>query len=77
MLSSFQLLGEEEGQEKKTVYSLWSFEFYQQLFDVDSKQVGDRIVWSMLPKPGTSYLQTYIRPGPDLYGENFLYFNFL
>ena len=39
------------------------------MFDVDSKQVGDRIIWSMVPKPDTSYLQTYIRPNPDLYGE--------
>ncbi|XP_076045361.1 protein YIPF1-like [Oratosquilla oratoria] len=62
-----QLLEEQEG-EKKTGPSFWTFEFYQQFFDIESGQVGDRIIWSMVPKPGVNYLQTYIRPKPDLYG---------
>lgn len=53
----------------KSGASFWTFEFYQQFFDVESKQVGDRILWSVVPKPGVSYLQSYIRPNPDLYGE--------
>ncbi|XP_071531742.1 protein YIPF1-like isoform X5 [Panulirus ornatus] len=52
----------------KSGASFWTFEFYQQFFDVESKQVGDRILWSVVPKPGVSYLQSYIRPNPDLYG---------
>ncbi|KAK8727974.1 hypothetical protein OTU49_009325 [Cherax quadricarinatus] len=52
----------------KSGASFWTFDFYQQFFDVESKQVGDRILWSMVPKPGVSYLQSYIRPNPDLYG---------
>ncbi|CAL4119542.1 unnamed protein product [Meganyctiphanes norvegica] len=61
--------GEESGAASQvTTGSFWSFEYYQQFFNVDSKQVGDRIIWSMVPKPGVSYLQTYIRPNPDLYG---------
>lgn len=66
-------MGEEEGGEPvglKAGASFWNFEFYQQFFDVESKQVGDRIIWSMVPKPGVSYLQSYIRPNPDLYGES-------
>lgn len=66
-------MGDEEGGEPvglKAGASFWNFEFYQQFFDVESKQVGDRIIWSMVPKPGVSYLQSYIRPNPDLYGES-------
>ncbi|XP_027223842.2 protein YIPF1 isoform X2 [Penaeus vannamei] len=66
-----KLMGDEEGGEPvglKAGASFWNFEFYQQFFDVESKQVGDRIIWSMVPKPGVSYLQSYIRPNPDLYG---------
>ena len=65
-------MGEGEDKDPRSLKagpSFWTFEFYQQFFDVESKQVGDRILWSMVPKPGVSYLQTYIRPNPDLYGE--------
>ncbi|KAK7874338.1 hypothetical protein R5R35_007810 [Gryllus longicercus] len=48
--------------------SFWTFEFYQKLFDVDTQTVVDRILWSMIPRPGHSYLQHHIRPKPDLYG---------
>ncbi|KAG7169910.1 YIPF1-like [Homarus americanus] len=66
-----KLMGDSEGGEPaglKAGASFWTFDFYQQFFDVESKQVGDRILWSMVPKPGVSYLQSYIRPNPDLYG---------
>uniref|UniRef100_A0A0P4W0W9 Yip1 domain-containing protein n=1 Tax=Scylla olivacea TaxID=85551 RepID=A0A0P4W0W9_SCYOL len=66
-----KLMGEGEAKDPRSLKagpSFWTFEFYQQFFDVESKQVGDRILWSMVPKPGVSYLQTYIRPNPDLYG---------
>ncbi|RZF46548.1 hypothetical protein LSTR_LSTR013078 [Laodelphax striatellus] len=48
--------------------SLLSFEFYQSLFDVNTDQVVDRIIWSMLPRPKINYLQHYIASKPDLYG---------
>ncbi|XP_045621538.1 protein YIPF1 isoform X3 [Procambarus clarkii] len=70
-LEQEKLMGESESGEPagvKPAASFWTFEFYQQFFDVESKQVGDRILWSMVPKPGVSYLQSYIRPNPDLYG---------
>lgn len=60
-----ELLGGGEG--KRTV-SFWTFEYYQQLFDVDTNQVVERILWSMIPRPGVSYLQHHIKPKPDLYG---------
>lgn len=48
--------------------SFWTFEYYQQFFDVDTNRVIERIVWSMIPRPGVSYLQHHIKPKPDLYG---------
>lgn len=68
-LKYLQLLDEDDvGETPKSAHSFWTFEFYQQFFDVDSKQVGDRIIWSMIPKPGVNFLKSYIRPNPDLYG---------
>ncbi|KAJ4452183.1 protein YIPF1 [Periplaneta americana] len=60
-----ELLGGGEGKQSA---SFWTFEYYQQLFDVDTKKVVERIVWSMIPRPGVSYLQHHIKPKPDLYG---------
>uniref|UniRef100_T1IH16 Glutathione peroxidase n=1 Tax=Strigamia maritima TaxID=126957 RepID=T1IH16_STRMM len=48
--------------------SVWTFEYYQSFFNVDTNDVLRRIFWSMLPRPGMSYLQYHIRPNPDLYG---------
>jgi len=48
--------------------SFWSFEFYKQYFDVNTKQVSDRIVNSMVPRSGQNYLETFIKPKADLYG---------
>ncbi|KAA0187460.1 hypothetical protein HAZT_HAZT006185 [Hyalella azteca] len=54
--------------DQSKVPSLWTLEYYQRYFDVDTKQVGDRIMWSMVPKPGVSFLERHIKPKPDLYG---------
>lgn len=48
--------------------SFWSFEYYQQFFDVDTDQVKNRILWGMIPRPGVSYIHNVIKPKPDLYG---------
>ncbi|XP_013414489.1 protein YIPF1 isoform X2 [Lingula anatina] len=48
--------------------SFWTFEYYQTLFDVDTIQVVIRILNSVVPRPKSNYLQSYIRPNPDLYG---------
>ncbi|KAJ9595837.1 hypothetical protein L9F63_012992 [Diploptera punctata] len=60
-----ELLG---GDERRSSTSFWTFEYYQQFFDVDTNRVIERIVWSMIPRPGVSYLQHHIKPKPDLYG---------
>lgn len=54
--------------DKKQYLSLLSTEYYQRLFDVNTDQVIDRIIWAMIPKPGVNYLQHHIGSKPDLYG---------
>lgn len=49
-------------------YSFWTLEFYQRYFDVNTDKVLQRILWSMIPKRGQSYLDYHIKPKPDLYG---------
>ncbi|KAH3696204.1 protein YIPF1-like [Dreissena polymorpha] len=53
--------------EKKSL-SFWTFEYYQQFFDVETREVFHRIAGSMMPIPNRNYLQQKIRPNPDLYG---------
>ncbi|XP_060065239.1 protein YIPF1-like [Ylistrum balloti] len=48
--------------------SFWTFQYYQQFFDVETYQVLNRILGSMVPRPGSNYLKTHIQPNPDLYG---------
>uniref|UniRef100_A0A182PII2 Yip1 domain-containing protein n=1 Tax=Anopheles epiroticus TaxID=199890 RepID=A0A182PII2_9DIPT len=49
--------------------SIFSFEFYQQFFNVDTMIVVDRIATSMIPKRApVNYLKLNIATNPDLYG---------
>ena len=48
--------------------NFWTFAFYQQFFDIDTVDVKNRVLYSMVPMPGKSFLQYHIRPRPDLYG---------
>jgi len=48
--------------------NFWSMSFYQQFFDVEDKDIFNRLIYSMVPIPGKSFLQHHIRPKPDLYG---------
>jgi len=65
------ITGDGEGQggpgEWKTS-NFWTLAFYQQFFDVDTTDVKNRLLYSMVPVPGKSFLQHHIRPRPDLYG---------
>ncbi|XP_029380930.1 protein YIPF1 [Echeneis naucrates] len=54
------------GQKKSVPF--WSFEYYQQFFDVETHHVKERIIGSMLPWPGKNFIQFYLRRNPDLYG---------
>jgi len=60
-----QLLAKDETRSNN---SFWTFEYYQQFFEVDTMDVVRRLMGSMVPRPGANYLQTTIRPNPDLYG---------
>jgi len=65
-----QLIDDQEGggpSDWKTS-NFWTFAFYQQFFDVDTEDVRNRVMFSMVPNPSKSFLQYYIRPRPDLYG---------
>ncbi|CAN9502748.1 unnamed protein product [Ophioblennius macclurei] len=46
----------------------WTFEYYQKFFDVETRNVKERIIGSMLPWPGKSFIHVYLRRNPDLYG---------
>ncbi|OWF48880.1 protein YIPF1-like [Mizuhopecten yessoensis] len=54
--------------DEKPPPSFWTFQYYQQFFDVETYQVLNRILGSMVPRPGSNYLKTHIQPNPDLYG---------
>jgi hypothetical protein len=57
---------QEEGQ--KTGPSFWAFSYYQQFFDVNTDQVINRVLYSMIPRPSKNYLENVIKSKPDLYG---------
>ncbi|XP_041698874.1 protein YIPF1 [Coregonus clupeaformis] len=54
------------GQKKSAPF--WTFEYYQTFFDVETHQVRERILGSLLPWPGKNFVRLYIRSNPDLYG---------
>lgn len=65
------LITDEDGQSGPGAWktsNFWTLAFYQQFFDVDTTDVKNRLLYSMLPVPGKSFLQHHIRPKPDLYG---------
>jgi len=49
-------------------HGMWSFAFYQQLFDVDTSTVTSRIKESVMPFPSRHTDSVYIGGKPDLYG---------
>ncbi|XP_053095793.1 LOW QUALITY PROTEIN: protein YIPF1 [Pangasianodon hypophthalmus] len=48
--------------------AFWTLEFYQTFFNVDTYQVMDRIISSVLPWRGKNFVRLHIRNNPDLYG---------
>merc|ERR1719309_895465 len=63
-----RLIGEEEAATGGGTSNFWTLSYYQQFFDVDTSDVKNRLLYSMIPVPGKSFLQHHIRPRPDLYG---------
>lgn len=48
--------------------NFWTIEYYQKFFNVNTKDVVERIKRSMFPHGSDNYLISQIRPNPDLYG---------
>uniref|UniRef100_A0A0N5AW30 Protein YIPF n=1 Tax=Syphacia muris TaxID=451379 RepID=A0A0N5AW30_9BILA len=57
-----------EGKDLSSKKNFFSFEFYQQYFDVDTEQVLMRILNSMVPRFGSNFIVDHVQPVPDLYG---------
>ncbi|XP_060753894.1 LOW QUALITY PROTEIN: protein YIPF1 [Neoarius graeffei] len=55
------------GSERKSA-AFWTLEFYQAFFNVDTYQVMDRIISSVLPWRGKNFVRRHIKNNPDLYG---------
>uniref|UniRef100_UPI0037E951A9 protein YIPF1 n=1 Tax=Semicossyphus pulcher TaxID=241346 RepID=UPI0037E951A9 len=54
------------GQKKSVPF--WTFEYYQQFFDIETHHVKERIIGSVRPWPGKNFIHVYLRRNPDLYG---------
>ncbi|KAM4035905.1 protein YIPF2 isoform 1-T1 [Anomaloglossus baeobatrachus] len=53
---------------QKKTSGFWTFQYYQDLYDVDTSQVLDRIRASFVPMPGKNFVRHHLRNNPDLYG---------
>lgn len=53
--------------QQQLVKSFWTLEYYQRFFDVNTKDVTDRILSSIIPS-GDNSLKNDIKLRPDLYG---------
>ncbi|KAM8844885.1 protein YIPF2 isoform 2-T2 [Spinachia spinachia] len=53
---------------QKAARGLWTFEYYQSFFNVDTVQVLDRVKGSVMPVPGRNFIKNHLRSNPDLYG---------
>ena len=47
---------------------VWQIEYYQKYFQIDTQQVFERLLGSIILRPNTSYFNSTIRHNPDLYG---------
>lgn len=57
----------DESPPTENLKAFWTLDYYQKFFDVDTKDVTDRILASITPKRGTS-LKQHLQRKPDLYG---------
>ena len=59
-------------QTTNSLCSVFTVEYYQPLFDVETSEVGLRLLQSVKPYP-TSAFFTLTRSNPDLYGPFWIY----
>lgn len=61
--------GVENGDSLPKMHSIFSIEFYQQYFNVDTNTVSERISSAIIPRRApVNYLKQNIGANPDLYG---------
>ncbi|NP_001088769.1 Yip1 domain family member 1 L homeolog [Xenopus laevis] len=53
---------------QKKTSGFWTFQYYQDFFDIDTYQVLDRIRGSIIPIPGRNFVRNHLKNSPDLYG---------
>lgn len=56
---------------------VWQIEYYQQYFQIDTRQILERLVGSITPRPNKSYFNSTIRQNPDLYGPFWVCITFI
>ena len=64
------LLGDNSDSSPVKKESVFSFAYYQSLFDVDSDDIVQRLAWSSFPRPKftSNFAKEKIKSKPDLYG---------
>ena len=60
----------------ETKYSIWQVEYYQQYFNVNTTDVLQKIIGSMMPTFNQSYLINRIRPNPGILRNSFIKYFF-
>lgn len=61
--------GIESGESPQQMHSIFSIEFYQKYFNVDTDIVSERITSAIIPRRApVNYLKQNIGQNPDLYG---------
>ncbi|KAG5324237.1 YIPF1 protein, partial [Pseudoatta argentina] len=48
--------------------NFWTIEYYQKFFNVNTNEVLEKLMHSMIPHGNDNYFITHIKPNPDLYG---------
>ena len=65
------LLGQSPDKSKYQSVAFWQLDYFGQYFDVTTRQVLSRILWSSIPLVGSSkgnFVERHIQTVPDLYG---------
>ncbi|KAG7198328.1 hypothetical protein KM043_005726 [Ampulex compressa] len=70
------LQGMPERNEGESSPNFWTIESYQKYFNVNTKDVVERIKRSMVPHSTENYLISHIRPNPDLTSKYHWRYNF-
>lgn len=67
LLGNNLLEDEEEEPQPPANTAFWSFQFYQQYFNVNDEMVLERLMHACIPSPNSNYIEK-LKPIPDFYG---------